>query len=103
MGAVRALARTQTTIDTISWTPIVSPIYGNRIIVTPRAAGGNVKFRTNDADSSTERTVNAGISVTFETRLGRHPAGSAFGFVPAETVLYAKAVTGVGPVDVDWS
>lgn len=99
MSAVRALARSATTIDTITWTALVAPIYGNKLTVTPRAAGGAVKLRTNDADSGTEFTVNAGIQKSYDIPVGYHH----FGFLPGETVLYAQAVSGTGPVDVDWS
>lgn len=99
MGAVRSIARSATTIDSVSWTAITAPINGNRVTLTPRAAGGAVKFRTNDGSAATEFTVNGGVQKTFDV-LAAH---GRLGFVSGETVIYAQAVSGTGPVDADWS
>jgi hypothetical protein len=100
MGVVRSVARSATTIDTVSWTAITAPIHGNRVVLTPRAGTAAVKFRTNDGSAATEFTVNAGIQKMYDMPSSD---GRPFGFTSDETVIYAQAVSGTGPVDADWS
>lgn len=96
MGAVRSLARSQTTVDTVTWTAIVAPVVGNHVTLV---AATDMKYRTNDGSSLTEFTLNAGVEKRFDLT-GRDRAS---GFIPGETVVFAQAVAGTGPVLADWS
>lgn len=98
MAVSRVFGRTSTTVDTFSWTAIVAPISGGRVVLQPDPAGGQVKFRTNDGVASTEFTLNAGIQKTYD--LAGEPR---LGFTAGEIVCWAQAVTGTGPVLADWS
>lgn len=98
MASARSLARSTTVVDSVSWTAIAAPIYGNFVVLTPAPLEDSVKFRTTDSDANTEFTLQAGVQKAFNI-----PAGATYGFVPGETVIYAQATSGTQVVYADWS
>src|SRR6266478_1958530 len=82
--------------DSVSWTPITTPIYCNTWSIRPDAA---VKIRTDANDAATEDTIALGMQITFQVPIG--PVATRFerGCVLA----YLQAVIGSVAVHVQFA
>lgn len=90
----------QTTLDNVSWTPIVAPIdCDNAYVINVDAAGVAtavvLKLRTDDADASTEIRINPGQQYSFAgTFTAPHNTGGRFRFGIGDSVIFAKLASG---------
>ena len=92
-----------TTIDAVSWTPIVAPFPCSRVQIRTKDLANDLKLRTDSASAATEETIPAGVYwqipgetsefILRENQMRRIPLWKA-----NDTICYVQAVAGTGPV-----
>jgi hypothetical protein len=89
----------QTSVDTVSWTPIVAPIDCMGVGIK-NSVSVDLRIRTDSADPATQDLIPAGNQDGIMVpRHGGMPSdvGRGVRFLAGETIAYLQAISGTGP------
>ncbi len=82
-------------LNTSVWTPIIAPTSCSRVVIEAVDTTNNCKFRSDSDDSSTQKTIPAGMELNINAQACCFNAGDLVGYV--------QPVAGTGPVCVSYT
>ncbi len=89
----------QIAVDTVTWTPVVSPVDCMSFSIK-NSVLADLKLRTDSADPATQDTISAGALEAILAPQHAHriaDEGKATRFLAGDTVAFLQAASGTGP------
>lgn len=91
-----AVARSQTAVDTVTWTAITAPTDSNMVYIVCRTSA--ILTRTNSTDATTQDTLAQNVQEIYGEAAPPGPHYESVRFPTGSVVVYVQAVSGTGPI-----